>query len=103
MPFLFLLYINDFNQAIKFCKVHHFSDDSNSLHLVKSIKNLNTLVNINLKCLVNRLNANKIPLNTKTTEMVLYTDEVKIKLSSKRIYHTTSLKYLAVKIEKNLI
>ena len=29
-PLLFLLYINDLNQAIKFCKVHHFADDTNS-------------------------------------------------------------------------
>ena len=28
-PSLFLLYINDLNQAIKFCKVHHFADDAN--------------------------------------------------------------------------
>ena len=28
-PLLFLLYINDLNQAIKFCKVHHFVDDTN--------------------------------------------------------------------------
>ena len=25
-PLLFLIYINDLNQAIKFCKVHHFAD-----------------------------------------------------------------------------
>ena len=24
---LFLVYINDLNQALKFCKVHHFADD----------------------------------------------------------------------------
>ena len=30
-PPLFLLYINDRNQAIKFCKVHHFADDTNLL------------------------------------------------------------------------
>ena len=28
-PLLFLLYINNLNQAIKFCKVHHFADDIN--------------------------------------------------------------------------
>ena len=32
-PLLFLLYINDLNQAIKFCKVHHFADDANLLCL----------------------------------------------------------------------
>ena len=30
-PLLFLLYINDLNQTIKFCKVHHFADDTNLL------------------------------------------------------------------------
>ena len=30
-PLLFLLYINDLNQAIKLCKVHHFADDTNLL------------------------------------------------------------------------
>ena len=28
-PLLFSLYINDLNQGIKFCKVHHFADDTN--------------------------------------------------------------------------
>ena len=40
-PLLFLLYINDLNQAIKFCKVHHFADDINLLCLSNSIKKLN--------------------------------------------------------------
>ena len=35
---LFLLYINDLNQAIKFCKVHHFADDTNIVCLTNSIK-----------------------------------------------------------------
>ena len=35
---LFLLYIDDLNQAIKFCKVHHFADDTNLSYLGKSIK-----------------------------------------------------------------
>ena len=30
-PLLFLLYINDLNQVIKFCKVHHFADDTKKL------------------------------------------------------------------------
>ena len=44
-PLLFLLYINDLNQTIKFCKVHHFAGDTNLLYLGKSIKKLNKLVN----------------------------------------------------------
>ena len=30
-PFLFLKYINGFNHAVKFCKTHHFLDDTNLL------------------------------------------------------------------------
>ena len=44
-PLLFLLYINDLNQAIKSCKVHHFADDTNVLCLSNWIKKLNRQVN----------------------------------------------------------
>ena len=44
-PLLFLLYINDLNHTIKFCKVHHFVDDTNLLWMSNSIKKLNKLVN----------------------------------------------------------
>ena len=40
-PLLFLVYINDLNQAVKFCKVHHFADDTNLLHFNKFIAKLN--------------------------------------------------------------
>ena len=68
-PLLFLLYINDLNQVIKFCKVHHFADDTNLLYLGKSIKKLNKFVNIDLKNLVNWLNASKISLNVKKLKL----------------------------------
>ena len=48
-PLLFLLYINDLHRSIKFCKVHYFADDTNLLFLSNSIKNLNKLINIDLK------------------------------------------------------
>ena len=62
-PLLFLLYINDLNQAIKSYKAHHFADDSNLLCLSNSIKKLNKQVNADLKHLFNWLNANKVSLN----------------------------------------
>ena len=106
---LFLLYINDLNQAIKFCKVHRFVDDTNLLCLGNSIKKLNKLVNADLKSLVNWLNANKISLNVKKTKMVIFKSkqkkfegDLKIKLSGKRLYPTESVKYLGVKIDTNL-
>ena len=64
-PLLFLLYINDLNQAIKFCKVYHFADETNLLCLSNSIKKLNKLVNADLQHLANWLNTNKISLKGK--------------------------------------
>ena len=40
-PLLFLLYLNDLNQAVKFCEVQYFVDDTNLLCLSSSIKNTN--------------------------------------------------------------
>ena len=96
-PLLFLLYINYLNQAIKFCKVHHFADETNLLHLSNSIKKLKRLVNADLKHLVNWLNANKISLNVKTKMVILkykqknFEGDLKIKLCGKRLYPTESV------------
>ena len=64
-PLLFLLYINDLSQAMKFCNVHHFADDTNLLCLSNSIKKLSKLVNADLNHLLNWLNANKVSLSVK--------------------------------------
>ena len=67
-----MLYINDLNQAIKFCKVPHIADDTNLLCMSNYIKKLNNLMNADLKRLVNWLNANKISFNVKKTEIVIF-------------------------------
>ena len=71
-PLLFLLYINDLNLAIKYCKVHHFADDTSLLYTNNSIKKLNKMLNKDSKNLTNWLNANKISLNVDKTEMILF-------------------------------
>ena len=71
-PLLFLIYINDLNQAIKFCKVHHLADDTNLLHFNKSVVNLNKLVNQDMKNLTVYLNANIVSLNVEKTEIVIF-------------------------------
>ena len=64
-PLLFLVYINDLNQALKFCKVHHFADDTNLIHFDRSVNRLNKHFNLDLKNLTYWLNANRISLNVK--------------------------------------
>ena len=89
-PLLFLIYINDLNQAIRFCKVHHFADDTNLLHFNKSVVKLNKLVNQDMKILTVWLSANKISLNVEKTELVIFKHqrkkldtEIKIKINRK--------------------
>ena len=108
-PLLFLLYINDLNLAIKYCKVYHFADDTNLLYTNNSIKKLNKMLNKDLKNLTNWLNANKISLNVDKTEMILFKPikkpldcQLKLKLNGKRLYQTSSVKYLGIKIDQYL-
>ena len=39
-PLLFLIYINDLHNAINYCMVHHFADDTNLLLFDNSLKSL---------------------------------------------------------------
>ena len=106
---VFLVYINDLNQALKFCKVHHFADDTNLIHFSKSVYRINEYVNLDLENFTYWLNANIISLNEKKIELVIFKHQrkklyspIKIKLSCKRLYPSKSVKYLGIKIDENL-
>ena len=60
------------NHAINFCKVHHFADDANLLHFSNSVNKLTKYINLDMKNLSDWLNANKIPLNVKKTELLIF-------------------------------
>ena len=98
-PLLILLYINDLNQATKFCKVNQFADDTTLLHLGK----------YDLKiCYIGSMQK-KNSLNVKKTELVIFKfkrkqfdGEIKLKLSRKGLFQTDSVKCLEVKIDWNL-
>ena len=64
-PFLFLIYINDFNQPIKFSKFHHFANDTTVLHFNKTVNKLNKYFYLDLKTPAYWLNATKISVNVK--------------------------------------
>ena len=108
-PLLFLIYINDLCRAIRFCHVHHFADDTNLLHINKSPKILNKLISYDLKNMSNWVNANKITLNVTKTEFFIFKPrrkkldfEFKIKLNGKKLFPANSVKYLGLKIDKQL-
>ena len=74
---LLLVYINDWSQSIKFCKVRHFADDTNLLPFSRSVNRLNKYNNRDLKDLYNWLDINKISHNVKTTKLVIWSTKGK--------------------------
>ena len=89
-PFLFLIYINDLNCAIKHCQVSHFADDPNLLIFSHSIKKISKPFNYNLKNLNNLLNAKKICLNANKTEVALF----KSQESKQTFWRITRLEFI---------
>ena len=81
----------------------------NLFHTNKSVKNLNKLANHDMKQLNNWLSASKTSLNVDKTKLVFFksprktlSDEIKIKLSGKRLYLSNLVKYIGVRIDKFL-
>ena len=108
-PLLFLIYINDLNNAIKFCLTHHFADDTNLLFSATSLKKIQKYVNLDLKSLSKWLKANKIALNENKTEVVIFRDprkksdyELKIKINGKKLTLSRYVKYLGLYIDCHL-
>ena len=57
-PLLFLVNINDLHGAIKYCKVHHFADDTNVMKFQDFVKTNNTQINHDLKILTYTIHTN---------------------------------------------
>ena len=71
-PLLFLLYINDiYTTSTKF-KFHLFAADTNLLYVDKNLKSLETIVNTELVKVSDWLHANKLTLNTKKSNYVIF-------------------------------
>ena len=48
-PLLFLIYINDLHNSIKYSTTYHFADDTNLLIIGKSLKSISCKLNHDLK------------------------------------------------------
>ena len=107
-PLLFLIYINDLHNAIKYCKVYHFADDTNLLHIDKSLKKMQKQINMDLKSLYYWLLANKISLNCSKTELIFFhtpgatAPDLRIKMNGIKIKPSSHIKYLGVYLDASL-
>ena len=108
-PLLFLIYINDLNNAIKFSSIRHFADDTNIIYRHQSLRKINQRINFDLKNLVEWLRANRIALNTNKTEIVIFrtprktiTRKMNFRISGQRIHPKSTVKYLGLVIDEFL-
>ena len=108
-PLLFLVYINDLHNSIRFSSPFHFADDTGLLNIQDSMHAINRTLNKDLRELSFWLNANKIELHVAKTEIILfktrnknYHADLKIKLCRKRIHVSQYVEYLGVFIDENL-
>ena len=92
-----------------YISIYHFPDGTYLVHFNKSVNRLSKYISIDMKNLTNWLNANKISLNVRKTELVIFKHKnkklecpIKIKLSRKRLHPSKSVKYLGFKTDENM-
>jgi len=114
-PLLFLLYINDITKASTKLNFFLFADDTNLLYANKSLKVLESTVNTELSAINEWLTANKLTLNIKKSNFVIFrphqrkiTSPLNIKLFNNNTRQYMSLenkdnvKYLGLIIDSRL-
>ena len=108
-PLLFLIYINDLHKCIKYSKTYHFADDTSIMQSHSSLQILSKRINKDLSNLSNWLKTNKLSLNIKKTELVLFRPKklkldhsFKFKIDGKRLIPIHSVKYLGVLLDEHM-
>ncbi len=85
-PLLFLLNVNDFSQCSKIFDTHLFADDSNLFYANKSLLELESVINTELKLVNSWLSSNKLSLNISKSNFVKFHPSKKREVA---IYCTT--------------
>ena len=80
-PLLFLIYINDLNNALDKCRIHHFADDTNLLFGNKCPSEISCVMNNELKLLTDWLRAKKLPLNESKTKLLIFRPHRKLNIT----------------------
>ena len=104
-PLLFLLYINDIQNCSDKLNFYLFADDTNILYADKNLSVLEQTVNTELHKLYNWLTSNKLTLNIKKSNFVIFRPYQK-KLTYKpniRIFDNVNNKNIPLECKKNIL
>lgn len=108
-PLLFLIYINDFHRCISSGTAQHFADDTTILYKGRSLNEIKSTMSREISNVFDWLCANRLSLNEKKTEVVLFRPRRKrcltritLKVKSKTIFLSNKVKYLGVIFDSHL-
>ena len=108
-PLLFLLYINDFHNCSDLFDFHIFADDTNLFYSNRSLLTLEALVNESLNHISEWLTVNKLSLNIKKTNFIIFHPPQKVThyspnlyINKEKIIQVKSIKYLGIHIDTHL-
>ena len=107
-PILFLLYINDIKNSSKILKFFLFADDTSTSLISKDIQELESIYNKELSYVTDWLNAKKLTLNVKKSNLILFKNAKKpaktlnIKIKREQIEEKEYTKYLGIIIDNKL-
>ena len=108
-PLLFLLYINDFKNCLKFSEAIMFADDTTLLFKEKCFDSLKVKVNSDLLSASEWLAENKLSLNIKKTNFMFFdksrcnTSAFDIGISKEKLNQVKSQKFLGVHFDQKLM
>jgi len=110
-PLLFLVYINDITNTSEFLKFILFADDTNLFYSAKTVVELESVLNDELKLLSVWFKANKLSLNTEKTSYIIFNKNVSscansthfsLLIDSASIKRVDYCKFLGVYLDQNL-
>ena len=108
-PLLFLIYINDFRHCLSKSVAHHFADDTNILFSHTSLRVIRKSLSKELVNVFDWLCANRLSLNAKKTELVLFKPSNKkadnrltVKFQGMKMFLSNKVNYLGVLIDSSL-
>ena len=106
---LFILYINGLQSVFLKSDVHHFADDTNLLFPAKKRGTIESVINHELKLLVQWLQSNKLSLNETKTEIIIFRSpwkhlprEPDIRINNYKLKLHSHIKYLGILIDEVL-
>ena len=107
-PLIFILYINDIPNCLKYCHAKLFADDALVFNISDTIEEATAKINHDLDLIYTKLCQNKLKLNVTKTKVMIITNKkidrsnINIYINGTRLDIENEIKYLGVVIDDKL-